>query len=426
MHALEGLKKLPDESVDMVMTSPPYWSLRDYGKHTHTIWGDDPNCKHKFKDKVTFKRHKGGKNSQVGNNRKELTAFTNTSEFCSKCSAWKGQLGLEPSIDLFIEHMITIFDEVKRVLKKTGTCWVNFGDSYWGSGNASGHTKDTKQFGTTPTLSTGKVRGKKWSNDYPNKAMCMIPFRFAIEMANRGWLLRNTIIWHKPNCMPSSARDRFTVDFEYLFFFTKSKNYYFEKQFEPLQKDSLKRGVYPHKSNSESLHKKQCDGNDMCKFINPQGRNKRCVWTITTKPLKEAHFAVYPEQLCETPIKAGCPTQVCKKCGSPKLIIQAGGNSQAFNIRIRDVKNNRVKHTDRKVSNKEVHGCQEGQYISKPETKQILGCQCNAGFKPGVVLDPFIGSGTTALAAKKLGRNFIGFELNPEYMKISDKRLKSF
>lgn len=423
LDVLKGLRKLPDESIDMVLTSPPYWSLRDYGKSTDVIWGGDPKCKHKFADKVTLKKTSGESKTALVPKNKGIRAFTYTSKFCNKCGAWKGQLGLEPTIDLFIEHLVQIFDEVYRVLKKTGTCWVNFGDTYYTkSGNC--YSKDNisskDHIKATGLHKTHQLRG---NGELPPKSLSLIPFRFALAMTKRGWTIRNVIIWHKPNCLPASAKDRFTVDFEYLFFFSKQKKYYFEKQLEPLQKASIKRSKYPHNSHPDSPYKKQCDGADMKRFVNLQGRNKRCVWKIAPKPLREAHFAVFPETLCEVPIKAGCPKEVCKKCGMPRLVLNSNYNPDAFNIRVRDAKNNKIKHTDRKASKKETDGYKEG-YVSKKISKNILGCNCNAGYKPGIVLDPFMGSGTTGLVAKKLGRNYIGFELNPKYIKIAKKRLK--
>jgi site-specific DNA-methyltransferase (adenine-specific) len=266
--ALSELKKLPDESVNCCVTSPPYWALRDYGV--------------------------------------------------------KGQLGLEPTFQEYITKLCDIFDEVKRVLRKDGTCWVNIGDTYnanfrWGKKE----TASKEQLGNRGTVD---FMGKQGTI---SKCLLQIPSRFAIEMTNRGWILRNEIIWYKPNCMPSSVKDRFTVDFEKIFFFVKNKKYWFETQYEKAktyEKDDIKQ--------------------------NPQGRNKRCVWRITTKPYKEAHFATFPEDLVETPIKAGCPVS-------------------------------------------------------------------------GTVLDPFCGSGTTGVVAKKLNREFIGIELNPEYIKLAKKRIKN-
>ena len=163
--SLEVLRTFPDESVDCVVTSPPYWALRDYGV--------------------------------------------------------AGQLGLEPTFQEYISKLCDIFNEVKRVLKKEGTCFVNLGDTY--SGNKEGKT-DNKVSDYLKENSTG-IHKKATITE---KCLCQIPSRFAIEMCERGWILRNRLIWHKPNCMPSSVDDRFTVDYEDIFFFVKSRKYYFD------------------------------------------------------------------------------------------------------------------------------------------------------------------------------------------------------
>ena len=181
-HALEVLKTFDDESINMCITSPPYWGLRDY-KTNPVKWSD----------------------------------------------GWEGELGTEPDFNQYINHLCDIFDEVKRVLKDDGTCWVNLGDTYGGCSLNSSYGIKTK--GETSFLKsvehlqkTAHTRGKY------SKSLLLLPFRFAIEMMNRGWTVRNVIIWQKPNATPSSAKDRFTVDFEYLFFFSKKKKYYFCNQ----------------------------------------------------------------------------------------------------------------------------------------------------------------------------------------------------
>ncbi len=263
--ALPVLRTLPAESVHMAITSPPYWCLRDYGI--------------------------------------------------------SGQLGLEPTYEEYLAKLCAVFDAVKRVLRPDGTLWVNLADSYGSSD------------GGPPSSFVSKSRRLSFTlpprprNDIPRKSLCLIPSRFAVAMVRRGWLLRNVLIWHKPNAAPESVTDRFTNDFEYLFFFAKSRHYYFQQQFEP--------ATYPHSRYSK-------DGM----------RNKRSVWTIPTKGFKGNHFAVYPEALVETPIRACCP---------------------------------------------------EG----------------------GVVLDPFLGAGTTAVAAQRLGRQWIGIELNPAYAALAEQRLQA-
>lgn len=291
--SLQELKQLPDESVDCCVTSPPYWALRDYGV--------------------------------------------------------EGQLGLEPTFQEYITKLCNIFDEVKRVLKKSGTCWVNMGDTY--SGNKEGKT-DNK----VSSYLKDNSKGIKKRATIKEKCLCQVPSRFAIEMTNRGWILRNEIIWHKPNCMPSSAKDRFTVDFEKVFFFVKSKKYWFETQYDKsiwYEKDKRAiTGGITKSGKSVSDQGNQYAINKSGSFNKEAGkRNKRCVWRINTKPFKEAHFAVYPDTLIEPMIKAGCP-------------------------------------------------------------------------KGGVVLDPFFGAGTTAVVAKRQNKDYIGIELNPEYIEIAKKRLK--
>ncbi len=336
--ALSGLNQLSDGSIDMVLTSPPYWNLRNYGVTTEKIWGGKPGCKHLFNQTVTLKRKRTGhEQSHVGNNQKGLDGFNYTSRFCSKCGAWQGQLGLEPTVEGFIDHLMMIFDEVQRVLKPTGTCWVNLGDTY---------TKSSK-------------------------SLSLVPFRFAQTMTEHGWLLRNVIIWHKPNAIPSSVKDRFTVDFEYLFFFAKSKYYYFNQQFEPLQESSLRRRQYPSNRPVDSPYRHHTNIDKMHLTSHVKGRNRRCVWTIANKRSNASHYATYPMDLCEIPILAGCPKEVCKQCGLPST----------------------------------------------------MNCGCDADYTVGVVLDPFMGSGTSAIAAKKIGCDYLGFEPNPDYVKIAEKRI---
>src|SRR6266850_1947729 len=317
-----------------------------------------------------------------------------------------------------IEHLCLVFDEVRRVLKPTGTLWVNLGDTYSGSNGA----------GYSPTkwkaLYEGQNSIRRFSgrvDDVPSKSLCQIPSRFAIAMSTRGWILRNEIVWHKPNCMPSSVKDRFTVDFDKMFFFTKSKKYWFEMQYEDVTGNT-----HPQRKDGRVTGKRACTGNwgTMKTSYVATKRNKRCVWKIATRPFADAHFAVYPPELIETPIKAGCPELVCKRCGTARQKLFVGRNESAFNIRVRDVQHGRIKHSDRRASQREVDAYDETAYGGGG--KRLVGytdCGCNAGFHPGIVLDPFMGSGTTALAALKLGRRFIGIEVHPEYVAMARRRI---
>jgi len=287
--ALQVLKTLKSESIDCVVTSPPYWGLRNYGVD--------------------------------------------------------GQIGLETNFQEYLDKLWKIFDEVYRILKLTGTCWVNLGDTYFTGINNNDRKKvDGAKKGIEP------IKCK-----LPNKCLVQIPSRFAIGMVERGWILRNEIIWHKPNAMPSSVKDRFTIDFEKIFFFVKQEKYYFKQQFEPFSDTTFKRIKYAYN---------QCKGDiqgavkskGSQKFAenvnngNLKGKNKRTTWFINTASFKGSHFAVFPKDIPEICIKAGCP-------------------------------------------------------------------------KNGIVLDPFMGSGTTAVVAKMLGRNYLGIELNSKYIEMANKRI---
>ncbi len=306
--ALTGLQGLPNESVDCIVTSPPYWQLRDYGLQPILFGGHD-RCPHAF------------------------DAF----DVCRLCGGWSGELGHEPSSNMFVEHLVEIFDECRRVLKKSGTLWVNLGDTY------STHNKYDRP-NDRPGIMT--------AHHVPHKSLCNIPGLFAEMMIGQGWILRNEIIWYKPSVIPTSAKDRFTVDFEKVFFFTKSAKYDFRQQFEPYAESTYgryKRGYNAMGIKSQKYGQYGCPAGE--KKIDPRGRNKRCVWRITTENSHEHHYATYPTKLVVTPIEAGCPPG-------------------------------------------------------------------------GIVLDPFLGSGTTAVVARRLERYYIGIEPNPEYVKIAQSRLE--
>lgn len=433
-NSVRVLKELPSDFVDCVVTSPPYWALRDYGIEPQ-VWGGVSDCQHNFnlKEIQTGQRHwnSGGKVIPY-EKRKIRNGAKRELGFCLECGAWRGSLGLEPSFDLFIKHLCDIFDEIKRVLKKEGTCWVNLGDTY--ASTPSGLTNEIVEINAKKEGSDGlfKRLHKRHTNNMtsevtwkPNKyegviqkSLCMIPFHFAIEMVNRGWILRNTIIWHKPNCMPSSVKDRFTVDFEYVFFFVKSKKYWFERQFEAILSEPIPRMLIKGKSNGKSIgsaYGRVCG-------TKSTGRNKRCVWTITTKPFKEAHFATFPPGLVEPMIKAGCPEFICKKCRKPKgRILEPSEEYKKL------LNQSWTEDTDKSKKLRAKIGFQANtKKVSCTQDYRFIGytdCKCDAGWENGIVLDPFSGSGTTLAVAKNLGRSYIGIDLNPEYIKMAQRRI---
>lgn len=362
-HVLNILKDLPDNSVDCVITSPPYYGLRSYRTEPQ-IWGGDVNCEHEWEKEIikkTSDNFNAGFNERYGNSggqrKQEKSAIGDIKQgqICNKCRAWKGELGLEPNIFMYIDHLILVFNEVYRVVKKTGTCWVNIGDSYAGSGGNNERWVDQKQaYGLNRPLVTvtQKVDGVK------AKSLCNIPEMFSIAMCGNGWIKRNNIIWQKPNAMPEPVKDRFTDDFEMLYFFVKDRKYYFEQQLDEYSTRLNRWGgnMYNKKENSKYKlgFEYQIQNYDRCgKECRPNkdGKNKRCVWSINTEPFADAHFATFPEALVEIPIKSGCP-------------------------------------------------------------------------KDGIVLDIFAGSGTTLSVSKKLNRKSIGIELNSDYCNLCVKRIR--
>jgi DNA modification methylase len=298
MDALELLKQLPDNYVNCVITSPPYYALRDYGV--------------------------------------------------------EGQIGLEETPAAFIARLVAVFDEVRRVLRDDGVCWVNMGDSYandekWGGSTGGKHSK-----GLHGETSIGRT---KTNTGLPPKSRLGMPHRLVFALQDAGWIWRDEIIWHKPNPMPESVTDRTTKAHEYVFMLTKRGRYWYDAA--AIREESIGdcgnrnafRGAGAYTSSRTFDNSIQCEnlikGNT---GVRAESRNKRSVWTIPTEPTPFAHFATFPQALIEPLILAGCP-------------------------------------------------------------------------KGGLVFDPFMGSGTTAIVARRLNRNFIGSELNPEYAALANDRL---
>ena len=321
--ALNVLTKIPDNHIDCCITSPPYYGLRDYGV--------------------------------------------------------AGQIGLEETPSEYIEKLVAVFREVRRILKNDGTLWLNMGDSYAGSGkgrNADGTAyQDDSIFGIRNAQMGGIIQNST-NIEYKRKDLMGIPWRLAFALQADGWYLRQDIIWYKPNCMPESVKDRCTKSHEYIFLLGKSDKYYFD--YEAIKEPAVGfNNIPPAGSKGTSrLNSRRRKGNSKTfrggAYINNQVfnnsgdiirgshgntenttglRNKRDVWSVSTQGCKDAHFATFPEKLVEPCILAGC---------------RSGGT----------------------------------------------------------VLDPFIGSGTTAVVAAKNGRRYIGIELNPDYADIALKKIK--
>lgn len=464
---LEVLRTFPDECVDCVVASPPYWGLRNYGEETNKIWGGDKNCEHRWEGNIKCPTKIGVQGSTETIKNPSLVKSMRKpkgSSFCKKCGAWYGQLGLEPTLDLYIEHLLEVMRELKRVLKKTGVIFWNHGDCYFG-GHPCGsiHGKITgsryKDKGVIPQQKEGRPQGQSIYRKI-EKCLVLQNYRFILRCVDElGLILRNVIIWHKPNHMPSSVKDRFTNAYEPVFMLTKSKKYWFDldavrKPYtEPLNRwggEELKpkpvrcpRCLGIGRIPIESLNPQKCPDCNGKGIIykksawdketnqqtyrnrdmrpNKAGKNPADVWQIPTQPFPEAHFATFPERLVEPMIKAGCPQWICKKCGKARV-----GITNKDYVPTRPGRKVGTGKSGTNIDpNKSLHQRDISKYRMKIEYQTIgfTDCNCNAGWKSGVVLDPFLGSGTTAVVAKKLGRNYVGIELNPKYVKMAEKRI---
>ena len=381
---LQVLQMFPDESVHCVITSPPYWGLRDYGID--------------------------------------------------------GQLGLEATPEEYVTKMVEIFREVRRMLRVDGTLWLNMGDSYATSGSGSGQNnakaadgEECESFRSAKYLN--QRNPKTAVGTLKPKDLCGMPWRVAFALQADGWWLRQDIIWNKSNPMPESVRDRCTKAHEYLFLLTKSKNYYYDKDAirEPSitdrdSKASMMFGSPNGKNNTPELAHAADLGH---KWEWTPGRNKRSVWTIPTKPYPEAHFATFPPKLIEPCILAGTSEKgCCPECGSPwERVVES--KYVRPETRKSDPNIDRSRYNDQDKINV---GYRPEQVLTR-ETETIgwkPGCGCIHGIGdytmssyepvPCIVLDPFIGSGTTGAVATQHRRNWIGIELNPEYIKQGMKR----
>ena len=360
-NSLDVLKTLPDESVDCCVTSPPYYALRDYG--TGKWVGGDPNCPHYRTSKASESTATGHK-AMMDNGSAVGDAIYKS--VCPLCGAVRidEQIGLEETPEEYIQKLVDVFHEVKRILKKDGTLWVNIGDSYWGScsrgfnftdkwtekSEVQKSSKGTYDLSNVPRL-LGAENGK-----YKNKDMIGIPWMLAFSLRADGWYLRQDIIWHKLSPMPESVKDRCTKSHEYIFLLSKSKNYYFDS--DAIAEDAITEPTVRDK-NAEGYQADYANGNRFSPGARVYGengqRNKRDVWSVSASQgytdESGSHYATYSEKLIEP-------------------------------------------------------------------------CLLAASNLGGVVLDPFNGTGTTGACALHLGRKYIGIDLSEKYVAMSERRLQ--
>lgn len=296
------LKTLPEQSVQTVITSPPYWGLRDYG--TGEWVGGDADCSHRRDSKFSTKTITGHKNEAIGG-----VGDAIYKDVCPRCGARREdeQIGLEITPDLYVEQLCQVFDEVWRVLKDDGTLWLNLGDTY-SAFRDSKATPDNLRNGDGTKVATAANRNPAHlkASGLKHKDLVGIPWRVAFALQARGWYLRSDIIWHKPNPMPESVTDRPTKSHEYIFLLTKNPRYYFDHEAikenaltEPQARDKNAEGYQADYTKGERFSAGE-------RVFGADGKkNKRDVWSVAVKPYAEAHFATYPPELILPCVLAG-------------------------------------------------------------------------------------------------------------------------
>lgn len=311
----EVLAGLPDNSVQCCVTSPPYWGLRDY-KIPPTLWGGNPECEHEWgatiavnatnhTDKARWNHTRNGRDELQPPEKRVswLRTEVKQGQFCQRCNAWAGALGLEPTPDLFVEHIVEVFRAVGRVLRPDGTLWLNLGDSYnaYNGGAGPGSKLSRTASEQRPALETGY--GLRSKNLKP-KDLIGVPWMAAFALRTDGWYLRSDIIWAKKNCMPESVTDRPSQSHEHVFLLARSQRYFYDA--EAIREEGvIPAGTRAAKGSSVRSELKDVNGRPPEYWDYTGTRNSRNVWSIATKPFADAHFATFPPELAERCIKAG-------------------------------------------------------------------------------------------------------------------------
>jgi DNA modification methylase len=374
---------------------------------------------------MTSGLHRLPPNQTGGTKEYEAHRGQDRGNFCH-CGAWRGDLGLEPTPELFIQHLVEVFREVKRVMRKDATLWLNLGDSYAstapGTRNGSGTGLHAKpgQISYRPDYRGGDIKPKD---------LMMLPAQLALALRADGWWLRSEIVWAKKAPMPESCTDRPTCAHEKVFLLTKSARYFYDADAvkEEASEATLQWAKYPrYTSDAETKRDTRTGKPD---FLQQEGngrnatRNMRNVWHLGPEPFPEAHFATFVTEIPRRAILAGTSARgVCPKCGAPwvrqmnKRFVPQGDVSLERGVKGAPGQKPTYAGTWDSVP----RGSNDVETIGwRPS------CKCDLIITdPAAVLDPFLGSGTTALVADQLGRDCIGIELSPKYAAMAERRLR--
>ncbi len=383
---MDGLAQLPDGSVHCCITSPPYWGLRDYKA--------------------------------------------------------EGQIGLEKTPDEHIEKLVAVFGEVRRVLRKDGTLWLNMGDTYcgyWGDKKAVAENRPSAADGHGFSMNSRPKYEQFRASGLKPKDLVMMPARLALALQADGWWIRSDIIWAKPNPMPESCTDRPTSSHEHIFLMTKAAKYFCDMDAirEPHEPTSIQRAGRALSPRKDGVTIPQADKRWNAKgmLLHPAGRNKRDVWTIATAPFPKAHFATFPPKLVEPCIKAGTSEKgCCLECRRPwERVVEKTRTFESGSGRSGNMPQG--KNGPDMQGGGETLDIRRGPCVTTETTGWRPRCSCpplitsggdlEKSLIPCTVLDPFFGAGTTGLVADRMGRDAVGIELNEDYCRMARKRIKS-
>ena len=445
-NALTVLRTLPDQSVHACVTSPPYWGLRDYGV-APSVWSRNKAHRHKWGpqilvnatnhvDKRRWNHARNGRGEERPIEKRPGLQRQRIGQGCfCPCGAWRGALGLEPTPELYVGHLLEIFRQVRRVLRVDGTLWLNLGDSY-ARDAVKGRHEPRHAGKQNYVLSHGVARVANQcdlsASRLKPKDLSGIPWRVALALQADGWYLRSDIIWAKPNPMPESVTDRPTKAHEHVFLLAKSERYYYDAE-------AIKERVSPKTRTVHTTPRKGTGVESAGEKLNlwmernggryhPDRRNKRSVWTIASEPYAGAHFATYPTALVEPCIKAGSSQRgCCATCGAPwrRVVTRTSVHPTDYSGKWRNAS---PQASGRRMLANIRARRQSGEAHDNPfPPPKTLGwrprCTHGKAPMPSTVLDPFCGSGTTGVVALRLGRRFIGIEMNPNYVQMARRRI---
>lgn len=492
-NALQKLKEIPDESVDCVITSPPYYALRDYGEEVVFVWDGKGDCSHEFEGDTVKKVRGDFSKATVANNKKGLDPqLKNFGSFCIHCSAWRGQLGLEPSPELYIKHLADIFDEVYRVLKKEGNCFIVIGDSYASGNGKSDFGKVNHARSALETVFTAKPYMRRYAQEQGlswvrSKQLLLIPYRLAIEMQMRGWIIRDLIVWAKTisildkdgeveenigNGLPESVKDRLTKSYEVIIHAVKSEKYYFQKPKTSAKTETFERetrgkgeGKYrdlPFYGGGGSMNRPRPNYNGKFRLIDPESVGSMRARLLRGSGVAGSVLSQEEEKLRKAFEVNEYLVQKLRESGfSIKELSQRTGIEEEILRRFLTLSESRVCLPSEEFWHILKPHLSLGEYeeFITEEVRKLLPVlspfsyarnviQANTEpFKGshfavmplklvrflvrmgcpegGLVLDPFGGAGTVAFVCEELKRKWVLVEANPEFVRIIENRLKN-